>query len=408
LTCGFTVGPDGVAGPLYWPGGGSNGRQNVIWITAILSVVTIGPPAQEFVELAERELEAQVARRSQVHAHYGFPALLGTDGVSRAHIGSSRAAARLLGVSYAAHGGETAPGALSTRNMALAATAQEAFLDGTLIHADLAARSDIRRGHPTLHRHYANLHHDSDWMGDSLRMGVTLAQLIGDTVQVTACHMFDEATRDAAPEIRAYMVETQHNSQVERILGQAMDTIYPYLPDIEDPEGIIRQAFATIQAKMARYLAATPLAIGAAGAGSSLHECSIMEQTGLHLGTAYQLYADIQGALGASEVTGKPAGQDLIDGKRTVLVGVTMRLLKNKERRQFVNALLRGAAPPVEARVEHLQGVIRRSGALDAVQEMIADHRRLAIDLLEQSSLDQAGRDAITQAGDWLLTSARL
>jgi geranylgeranyl diphosphate synthase type I len=292
--------------------------------------------------------------------------------------------------------------------MALLASAHEVFLDATLIHHDLAVRSDIRRGQASLHRYYADLHHNSDWMGDSLRMGVTLAQLIGDAALITAGHMISEAIQDAPPELRRYLAEIQQNSQVERILGQAMDTIYPYLPDIADPESIIQRAMATTRAKTARYLAVTPLAIGAAGAGASAAERATMEEAGLYLGTAYQLYDDIQGALGKPEETGKPAGQDLIDGKRTVVIGVTMSLLDPRERQSFAGALARGASPPVEARVEHLQGVIRRSGALDAVHKMIADQRGKALDVLARSELDPAGREAISQAGDWMLTTARL
>jgi geranylgeranyl diphosphate synthase type I len=239
-------------------------------------------------------------------------------------------------------------------------------------------------------------------------MGSALAQLIGDMLLTTSGDMFLEAMTEVPASQRAYITQLRQVSQMERILGQAMDTVYPYLPDVEDPEEIIQQALATINAKTARHLAAAPLALGAAGAGAPVDECDAMQGVGLHLGAAYQLHDDVQGALGAPEETGKPAGQDLIDGKRTVLVGVTMRLLGPTERRSFINALLRGAAPPVEARVGHLQRVIRQSGALDAVEAMIADRRRMAWELLEDSSLDTAGRRAVQEAGDWLLTSARM
>jgi geranylgeranyl diphosphate synthase type I len=360
------------------------------------------------VELAEQQLEEQTARRAKSVAQYGFPALLGIDGIRRAHQGSSRVSAHVMGASYLAHGGERGRGAVPERSLALIAAAHEAFMDATLIHEDVAARSDVRRGQRSLHRHYADLHHDSDWMGDSGRMGAALAQLIGDAILVSAGEMFAEALGQTPEPQRTYMVGLQRTGQLERILGQAMDTIYPYLPDVEDPETIIQQALATIRAKTGRHLAAAPLALGAAGAGATRAECDAMLAVGLHLGAAYQLHDDVLGALGAPEQTGKLQGQDLIDGRRTVLVGVTMRLLRPDERRSFVNALLRGASPPVEARVEHLQGVIRRSGALAAVEAMIADQRRMATELLKGCDLDAAGRKRIEEAGDWLVTEARM
>jgi geranylgeranyl diphosphate synthase type I len=187
-----------------------------------------------------------------------------------------------------------------------------------------------------------------------------------------------------------------------------MEAVYQRLPGTDDPERVVQQALASIQAKTARHLAAAPLALGAAGAGAAQPECDAMLELGLHLGAAYQLRADVQGALGDPGVTGKPAGQDLVDGKRTVLVGLTMRLLAPQERRTYTNALLRGAAPPVEARVEHLQGVIRGSGALEAIEVMIADRRRRALDCLEAAAVSPDGRATLAAACDWLLTSARM
>jgi geranylgeranyl diphosphate synthase type I len=370
--------------------------------------VTTGAPAQAFADLAARESEGRVAQRLRELAQYGFPALLGFDGITKSHAGSSHVVTRLIGVSYAAHGGGQAPGALPERQMALIAGAQEMFLDATVAHDDLMTRAETRRGQPALHRHFATLHRQSDWMGDPDRLGAALAQAIGDALLVISESLFAEAIRDAPPGQVSRLVRLRQTAQLERVLGQAMDSVYPALPDIDEPEEIIQQAVATIRAKTAQYVGAMPLALGAAGAGAANTECDAMAELGLHLAGAYQLHNELLGAVGTSEQTGKPTGQDLIDGKRTVLVGTTMRLLGPSQRRSFTNALLRGAAPPVEARVEHLQGVIRQSGALEAIEAMIADRQRTALEILEATAIGPAARESLADACQWLLSGARL
>jgi geranylgeranyl diphosphate synthase type I len=370
--------------------------------------VSTAAPAQEFVALVEQQLEAGIARRLHDLSGYSFPALLGLEGLRRTHRGSSLAASRLLGVSYEAHGGEQAAGALPRRRMALIAGALELFTDASLAHGDLIAQSDIRRGQAALHHHFADLHQQSDWDGEAARMGRALASLTGDALISLAGDLFQEAIQDAADPQRAYMTHLRQVTQLERLLGQGMDAVYPPLPENGDAEPVIARALATVQAKTARHLVGAPLALGAAGAGAAPPVCDAMVEMGLHLGAAYQLHHDVQGALGDPQVTGKPAGQDLIDGKRTVLIGLTMRLLGPQEGRALSNALLRGNAPPVEARVEHLQGVIRRSGALEAVEVMIADRRRRALECLDAAPVSPAGRAALAEVSDWLLTSPRM
>jgi geranylgeranyl diphosphate synthase type I len=362
----------------------------------------------QFLAAVEAEHETQITSRAQALARYGFPALLGVDGINYAHQGGSRAIARLIATSYWAHGGDAHGNTVPLERMVLVAAAQETHIDGVLIHDDLMDRSATRRGRSSLHTHFQQLHIDSNWSGDSHRMGVALAQISGDALMAVAGDMFNQAMTGLTQPAAKYLGWWYRAGRIEQFLGQAMDTVYPYLPHPPDPEQIIEQALGTMKAKTARSVAALPLAMGAAGAGADRRECRIMMDIGLLIGSAYQLRDDLLGALGDPEQTGKPVGQDLTDGKRTVLVGLTMQFLDPVERRNFAQTLLRGDSPPVEARVRHLQNVIRQSGAVEAAETMIQERRNRAWERLEDSVLDPTGRTAITEACDWLLTPARL
>ena len=80
--------------------------------------------------------------------------------------------------------------------------------------------------------------------------------------------------------------------------------------------------------KSAKYSIERPLHIGAALAGAVAGDRSRqLTRFGLPLGEAFQLRDDLLGVFGDPSVTGKPAGDDLIEGKRTVLVALALDAL---------------------------------------------------------------------------------
>jgi geranylgeranyl diphosphate synthase type I len=361
----------------------------------------------QFVKQAEYERDLHLAQTLKSLAMYGPLPMMGYDGVNHARTGSNLVVTRLMGVSYLVHGGPGAGALLTPHRMALMATAHEMFQDAALVHDDLMDRSATRRGRSSLHRYYAGVHHDSNWLGEPARMGRCLALMIGDCLLAASGDLFYQALDGVGGEMVDYLVSLHQLTRVEQLMGQSLDTILPYMPGMDDPEKVIQNALDTIRTKTARYLAGTPLAFGAAGAGAPRAEVDTMMGVGLLLGEAYQLKDDLIGALGDPEVSGKPVGQDLVDGKRTVLVGLTMRLLDPKDRRAFTGALLRGDAPPVGARVRHLQGIIQSSGAVDQLEQMIQDRRNQAFEALESSTLDPKGRETVREIADWFLAPAR-
>ncbi len=76
--------------------------------------------------------------------------------------------------------------------------------------------------------------------------------------------------------------------------------------------------------KSAKYSIERPLHVGAALAGAGPGLLVNLTDFGLPLGEAFQLRDDLLGVFGDPEVTGKPAGDDLTEGKRTVLVALAL------------------------------------------------------------------------------------
>jgi geranylgeranyl diphosphate synthase type I len=123
-----------------------------------------------------------------------------------------------------------------------------------------------------------------------------------------------------------------------------------------------------------------PLLLGGTLAGAPAALLASYSAYGLPLGEAFQLRDDVLGVFGDPDETGKPAGDDLREGKRTVLVAEAFAAASPAQ-----EAVLRdGFGDPGldDDGVAALQTVLVDTGALRAVEGMIdrlADEARSAL-----------------------------
>ncbi|WP_019181594.1 polyprenyl synthetase family protein, partial [Microbacterium yannicii] len=131
-----------------------------------------------------------------------------------------------------------------------------------------------------------------------------------------------------------------------------------------------------------------PLAIGAALAGADDEQAAALAAFGHPLGMAFQLRDDVLGVFGDEAETGKPAGDDLREGKRTVLIAYTREALAPSARRT-VDELV-GDPTLDDGQIASLQQTIADTGALERVERLIADFAREADRALSGARLDNA------------------
>jgi geranylgeranyl diphosphate synthase type I len=87
------------------------------------------------------------------------------------------------------------------------------------------------------------------------------------------------------------------------------------------------------------------------------------------MGEAFQLRDDVLGVFGDPALTGKPAGDDLREGKRTVLVAVAEERSSPAERQTIGRHL--GDARLGQHEIDELRDIIGSTGALDYVESLI-------------------------------------
>lgn len=278
------------------------------------------------------------------------------------------------------------------------AAALEIFHAAALVHDDIMDNSDLRRGEPSLHRRFETLHRDRGWSGSSASYGTASALLLGDLLLGWSDGLFEQGLahvdRDAAEASRAEF----GRMRTEVMLGQYLDMLEEHSWRGRPEAELLGRAHRVVVYKSAKYSVEAPLALGASLAGGSLAQIAALREFGLPLGVAFQLRDDLLGVFGDPAVTGKPAGDDLREGKRTVLVTLARQKLPGSASR-LVDELL--GDPTLDAdQIAMLQAAIRESGAVDQVEKIIAHNVEVALAALQNAPLARSARDELTTLAD--------
>lgn len=256
-----------------------------------------------------------------------------------------------------------------------------------LVHDDVIDDSATRRGLPTVHRLFAQKHRDRRWNGSSEQFGLSAAILLGDLALVWADDIV--ATADLTADAQRRVQRVWSDIRTEVLGGQ-------YLDIVAESSGAttVASAMTVNTYKTASYTITRPLQFGVAAAADRPDVQAIFYEVGNDLGVAFQLRDDVLGVFGDPAVTGKPSGDDLRSGKRTVLLAEAVELADKSD--PAAAQLLRSSIGTElsEGQVRELCRVIESVGALAAVERHI--------DLLTARSLETIGTapiDAQAKAG---------
>jgi len=263
-----------------------------------------------------------------------------------------------------------------------------------LVHDDVIDDSATRRGLPTVHMKFADTHRGSGWRGSARQFGVSAAILLGDLALVWADDMV--ATAELSSDARRRIQRVWADIRTEVLGGQ-------YLDIVAESSGVdsIASAMTVNTYKTASYTVSRPLQMGVAAAADRPDVLAAFHEVGTNLGVAFQLRDDVLGVFGDPAVTGKPSGDDLRSGKRTVLLAEAVERAEQSDPaaadllRTSIGTELSGD------RVRELCEVITTVGALSAVESRIDTLTRRAVDVLNAAPIAE-------QAKVGLLELARL
>lgn len=264
-----------------------------------------------------------------------------------------------------------------------------------LIHDDLMDASDTRRGEPAIHKLFERMHSAEKFSGSATQFGLSSAVLIGDLALIWSDLMLNSAGLQNDSILSALKVHDE--MRIELIAGQ-------YLDVFEQARGTqsVAQALNIARYKSAKYTIERPLHLGAAivipDAAQRADLTSIYSEFGLPLGEAFQLRDDLLGVFGDPEITGKPSGDDLREGKRTVLMAMTHDRISGVAEAEFMQEF--GNPDISEGSITRLQEIISETGAVMHVEDLIEELTSTSLEALNRDEISQQTRALLIQMAE--------
>jgi geranylgeranyl diphosphate synthase, type I len=252
-----------------------------------------------------------------------------------------------------------------------ASAALEIFHAAALVHDDIIDNSDTRRGAPAAHRAWEQRHRTAGWAGDADAFGRSAAVLLGDLLVAWSDDLLEAGlATEPDPTIAAGARREYARMRREVTIGQFLDVAEESAHRVVDTATHADRALRIASLKSARYSVQHPLLLGATLAGADAGQYDALSGFGHPVGIAFQLRDDVLGVFGDAAATGKPVGDDLREGKRTLLVAYTRERLTAGALRAFDELL--GDPELTAEQVEFLQQTIVDTGALERVEALIA------------------------------------
>lgn len=263
-----------------------------------------------------------------------------------------------------------------------------------LVHDDIIDASDTRRGVPAAHRQFAAHHRAMLGRGDSDTFGTAAAILLGDLLLMWSVELFEAS--GLLPERMARARTLLAAMRTEVTCGQYLDVGASFgvtgAADLSEELGV---AHRILEYKTARYSVLRPLQTGAALGGGGEALAQALAEVGSLIGHAFQMRDDVLGVFGDPSVTGKPAGDDLREGKRTVLVLTALQRADTTQRAALEGAL--GNSAMSAAQLAAARTVIEDTGAHAESERLIADDVDSATDVLRSTPMTLEGRTALVR-----------
>jgi geranylgeranyl diphosphate synthase, type I len=220
-----------------------------------------------------------------------------------------------------------------------------------LIHDDWMDGDLMRRGGPSVHALLSRSLRDT-------HKGAASAILAGDYAAALALEVLSDlqVTKSKASAMFAAFAEMQ----ISAVSGQQIDLV-----------GKARDIEAAYVLKTGSYTVYGPLRLGAILAGGSTRLLARLERLARPLGVGFQLRDDLLSAFGDPKRTGKPLGNDLKAGKRTLLLAESLRRARGKDRVALSSVV--GNARARDSAVVRALGVMDSCGARAWVEARVTE-----------------------------------
>jgi geranylgeranyl diphosphate synthase type I len=265
-----------------------------------------------------------------------------------------------------------------------AGAAMELLQSFLLIHDDIMDRDELRRGAPAIHHQYTVASPGDT--SSALQYGVSMGICAGDISAFLALNVL--STLDIDPAIRGEIVRFTSDEIALVGLAQMQDVHNGYVVDADEDN--VLQVYTY---KTGRYTFSLPLAVGAMIAGAPNDTIEALCEIGEALGRIFQIRDDQLGIFGDPSETGKPAGSDVRENKKTLF----RRYVVDADGARGQYASMFGARELTDVALESLRDFIRNDGVLGRIESIVQREASNVAARIDDLSISDEGRAALHQ-----------
>ena len=232
----------------------------------------------------------------------------------------------------------------------LTAACIELFQNWILIHDDIEDSSELRRGEPTLHRKYDE--------GLAINAGDALHARMWGFLLRNRKLLGEERTLRILDEFSRMVNETTE--------GQHMELVWV----VENKWGLNESDYLKmVTKKTAWYTVTSPCRLGAIVAGAGEGEMKKLLEFGTKLGMAFQIQDDALNLVGDAEKYGKETSDDILEGKRTLILLRLLEVAESGEREKVLKIMGKSRNRKTAEDVRYVISLMKKHGAIRYSQE---------------------------------------
>jgi geranylgeranyl diphosphate synthase type I len=278
-------------------------------------------------------------------------------------------------------------GSVLGRPVFAAAAAMELLHSSLLVHDDIMDNDRLRRGSPTLFAQYERFARGAGRSGPQAaeRFGRSLGICAGDVGFFLA---WDILSRLPVPPLRRSALLSLAARELAYVgIAQMQDVAFGAFTRMPAPADVLDLYLY----KTARYTFSLPLAAGAILAGAGRKPVDRLAALGAHLGVVFQIRDDDIGIFGSREMTGKPVGSDIREGKKTLLYLECLRRARGAEKKTLAALLGKPGLTTADIRIvrEAAERLGARQRLADLMGELAGEAERI-VDTLEVAEKHRA------------------
>jgi geranylgeranyl diphosphate synthase type I len=237
-----------------------------------------------------------------------------------------------------------------------------------MVHDDIVDRDEKRYGGDSLHVLY-HKKFKKELQVDDPHFGLSIGILAGDLLHSLAVqtilqmNVSDEMRNVLTAQLIQTIHETTAGWKIHFFMNQKS------IDQVQESEFLRGMELVS-----AKYTFVTPMLLGLILADSTTHQ-EAMETYAYHTGMAYQIGDDILGMFGNPEITGKPAGNDYREGKKTLLVMESYRNATTEQKMYIKNTLGKNID---QKELSEIRDLMIETGGLEYSKQIALDHAQKA------------------------------